>query len=137
MWQTHPYDITGTHGVFILSQTKSIVAAILSTIVFHALQDSLKLWINNKRSWVSNANFAPISTFEAPTNKFGIKTLNCISASIYNTSGSITWDWRDLPQPDAATPINPYITMKHIYHMKPTQLKCGQELHLNPNILEF
>jgi hypothetical protein len=24
-WQTHPYDIIGTHDVFILSQTKSIV----------------------------------------------------------------------------------------------------------------
>jgi len=27
-WQTHPYDIIGTHGIFILSQTKSIVLCI-------------------------------------------------------------------------------------------------------------
>ena len=40
---------------------------------FHALHDNLKPWISNKRTWVSNAVSAPISTFAAPTNKFGTR----------------------------------------------------------------
>jgi hypothetical protein len=112
-----------------------LYTALLSTIVFHALQDSFKLWISNKRSWVSNVIFASISTFAAPTNKFGTKTFNCTSRSRYNTSGSITWDWRDLPQPDAPTPIS--YKMRDIHHMNPTFLKCGRDVHLNSNIQDF
>ena len=85
------------------AKRRALNSALLSTIVFHALQDSLKLWISNKRSWVSNAVSAPISTFAAPTNKFGTKTVNCTSLSRYNTSGSITWDWRNLPHPYASS----------------------------------
>jgi hypothetical protein len=52
-----------------------------------------------------------------------------------NTNGSIMWDWRDLPQPDAQTPIN--YKIRHIHHMNPTFLKFGQELNLNSNIQDF
>jgi hypothetical protein len=80
------------------AKRRALYSALFSTIIFHALQDSLKLWISNKRSPVSNANYAPISAFASPTNMFGTNTFNCTSRSRYNTSGSITWDWRDLPQ---------------------------------------
>ena len=74
------------------AKRRALYSALLSTIIFHALQDSLKLWISKKRSWVSNAVSAPISTFAAPTNKFGTKTLNCTSSSKYNAKGAIKSD---------------------------------------------
>jgi hypothetical protein len=120
------------------AKRRSLYSTLLSTIVFHALQDSLKLWSNkdsNKRSWVSNAVSTPIFTFTAVTNKFGTKTFNCTYRFGYNTSGSITWDWRDLLQSNAPTPIS--FRMRHIYHMNPTFLKCGREVHLNSNIQDF
>ena len=108
-WQTNPLTTLGPIAYSYWAKRRALYSALLSTIIFHALQDSLKLWISNKRSWVSNAVSAPISTFAAPTNKFGTKTVNCTSLSKYNTSGSITWDWRDLPHPDTSSKPQTFI----------------------------
>lgn len=75
------------------ARRRALYWVLLSTIVFHALQDSLIFNIACKRSSVSAAVFAPKFTLAAPTSKFGTSTSNCAFWSRSNTSASIVYVW--------------------------------------------
>ena len=83
---------------------RALCSVFLSTIVFHALQENLMLCIACKRSSVSAAISAPISTYVGPTTMFGTSTSNYTSWSRSNTSGSITYVWPRHSPPWLATP---------------------------------